>query len=598
LLEQALEAPVLTPQDAPKLLSMLASQESFVLKLFGTLERAETVQISLAQFRDMAADNKEFLSFIEKLFLSRTVLFIGTSMEGVQSFLEALQLRYIHRLHYAVVEVSGSEWPAKAELLQRRYNVQILPYSVSDRDAAVVKFMELLETRVAGKRSTVKATPSEAPRLKRVQLENIGPFGALDLQLDPNWYILLGDNGVGKSNILRAIALAICGKPAQHYADRLIKFGRTSGRIVVELTDGATNDLQLSRTTSEPEIKARTQRELMGAERWLAIGFPPLRQVGWTLAKGPQPKPGTPYTTPGDLLPLITSDLDPRMTGLQQSILTLDYQSQAPGGERYKELLDDFFEVIGQMTQGVTLRRARIDRQTSQIFVETDDGEVPLAAVSQGTQSLMGWLGLLLQRLYEVYDNADRPREGPALVLIDEIDAHMHPRWQQTMVPNLNKLFPKVQFIATTHSPLIVGGMPVSQVARFKRDGKGGVVQTRIDEDMTRGRADQILTGDLFELSTTLAIDERTGKLLSEYEALLGRSKLSDKERIRFAELHKELANTIPPSAQTKLERRAQNLASAVLRADFRPENITNLQNNLRSEARRVAESLGWEEVL
>jgi len=72
----------------------------------------------------------------------------------------------------------------------------------------------------------------------------------------------------------------------------------------------------------------------------------------------------------------------------------------------------------------------------------------------------------------------------------------------------------------------------------------------------------------------------------------------SDRERRRFAKLHKELASTIPPSVQTKIERRAHTLASAVLEADFKPDNIKDLQQRLRSEARRAAQSLGWEEYL
>ena len=74
--------------------------------------------------------------------------------------------------------------------------------------------------------------------------------------------------------------------------------------------------------------------------------------------------------------------------------------------------------------------------------------------ISQGTQSVIGWTGVLLDRLHEVYSHEEQPREQSALVLIDEIGAHMHPLWQQTIVPGLKELFPNVQFIATSHSPL------------------------------------------------------------------------------------------------------------------------------------------------
>jgi hypothetical protein len=563
LLEQALAAPVFTLQDAQKLLPNLAEREPFVLKLFGTLERPETVQISPARYRDAVADNKIFLEFIEKLFLSRTVLFVGTNLDGVQSNLEALRLRQGLRSHYAIVGVSGNAWRLQAESLQNRFGVQILPYPAGAGDEALVNYLGELATRVPGESSKAKAAPRRPPCLKRVRLENIGPFEALDIQLDPRWNIFLGDNGVGKSSVLKAIALALAGKSVQGYADRFIKFGKSVGRIVLELTDGATLVTELYRTSAEAEIKVLSQRELLGAEQWLAIGFPPLRQVGWALPITLESKPRTPYTTPKDLVPLVTGDFDPRMTDLKQSILHYDTLSKEEGGERYRKLLDDFFDVLDQVTPGVKLQRGHISQRTYEIFVETDDGEVPLAAVSQGTQSLMGWIGLLLERLYEVYDNMDNPREGSGLVLIDEIDAHMHPLWQQTIVHNLAKFFPEVQFIATTHSPMIVGGMNVKQVIRFTRDSRRRVVQLPVEEDMVLGRADQLLTSSLFGLETTM--DKTTQEILKQIQDLMAKpNRTAEDDRI-LTKLRQTLEVRIPVSQETPIERRAQELLHALL---------------------------------
>ena len=61
-----------------------------------------------------------------------------------------------------------------------------------------------------------------------------------------------------------------------------------------------------------------------------------------------------------------------------------------------------------------------------------------------------------------------------------------------------------MQVIATTHSPLVVAGLDVEEVTRFMRDETGAVVQVSLDRDMTEGRADQILTGDLFGLDFDL----------------------------------------------------------------------------------------------
>ena len=131
---------------------------------------------------------------------------------------------------------------------------------------------------------------------------------------------------------------------------------------------------------------------------------------------------------------------------------------------------------MARLTSNVHVQFDHVDAETRRVLVRTDDGLLPIEAVSQGTASLMGWVGFLVQRLYGVFPDAPRPCHEPAIVLVDEIDAHMHPEWQQRLVQRLSEEFPGIQFIVTTHSPLIVAGMPVEQVFRFDRNAAGEVV--------------------------------------------------------------------------------------------------------------------------
>lgn len=597
LLEDALGAPVFTPLDAQMLLPKLAERAPFVLKLFGTLEKPDTIQISPTRYRYAVADNRVFLEFVEKLFLSRTVLFIGTSLDRVQSNLDAFQLRNMNRSHYALVGVSGREWEAKAVSMQP-LGVQTLPYSVSKGDTAVLDFLRMLATKVTRSRATAKAAPLEPPYLKRVQLVNIGPFESLDLQLDPRWNVLLGDNGVGKSSILKAIALALCGKRAQKYADRLIKFGQPRGLITLEFTDGATNKTELYRTSSEPGIKAQ---ELLGTEKWLAIGFPPMRQLDWTVPPGASstdPQAGDPITTPKDLLPLVAGEPDPRMKDLKQSLINYHFWGQSTKGDKYKKLLNNFFDVVGEIAEGVTFQEVKDDKPGSQFLVKTADGPVPLAAVSQGTQSLLGWVGLLLQRLYEVYDNSDRPREEPALVLIDEIDAHMHPRWQQTIVKHVSALFPKVQFVATTHSPLIVGSLEPDQVYRFERDAKGMVDVARPEHALKGLGAAGLLTSGLFGLASQL--DEETADALARKRRLTARlldPSTSKKEREEIDAELKVLNKQVEHIDATKIVRdplypRFVEAMARVKQTSADEAQPITLTNEERKEQAKVAEAI------
>jgi len=604
LLEQTyqnLGTRVYTPEDTEPLLEALTQREFFILKLYGTLERPETVLVAPAQYDDAVAGNLPFSQFMESLFFSRTILFVGASLEGIETYLEGIKFRGAQRQHYALVAVAGSAWQAKADLLRRRYNIQILPYMLNDNHAEVLEFLENLAQKVKDESERVQVTTRQIAHLKRIRLDNIGPFNNLELELDQHWNILLGDNGVGKSTIIKAIALGICGRDAQPYADRLIKVGKTSGMIILETTDGNEYVTELLRTSrkGEAEIKSKPGRPLE-AEGWLAIGFPPLRTVSWERSKGPQLEEGRRRPTSDDLLPLVKDDLEPRLDTLKQWIINLDYRikderNRKGEDKRYEKLLQELFQIIDCLTKVMTIQFKEVELDTNQVKVITDDGEVPIEAVSQGTASLIGWIGTLLKRLYEIYGQEEEPRKQYALVLMDEIDAHMHPKWQQSLVPSLTELFPNVQFIATTHSPLIVGGMPTEQVFRFARDENGKVIQLEIESDMTMGRTDQILTASLFGLETTL--DKITQKEIEEYQKLLGKSSRTPDEEKEFQRLQHILEFKIPVPQETPVERRAQELLQALLLEQV-GDNYPEVQQKVLEKAKQLFAELQAEEEM
>src|SRR5262249_9892698 len=111
---------------------------------------------------------------------------------------------------------------------------------------------------------------------------------------------------------------------------------------------------------------------------------------------------------------------------------------------------------------------------------------------------------VLLQRLYEVFGKDKNPAYRYVLVLMDEIDAHMHPAWQQTLLPRLLECFPQMQLIATTHSPLVLNGLESKNIRNVVRSPLTHRVEIQEYEVKVKGQdASEILTGPLFGLEDT-----------------------------------------------------------------------------------------------
>jgi len=562
---------VFTPRDADRLIELLGRRTFFISKLYGSLSAPETVLFGPADYTDTVARNLTFSRFMEGLFVSRTLFFVGAGLAGIETYLSGLTFRgQMTRPHYALVAVTDAGWRAKGDLLRRRYGIEVVAYTAGRGFDEVPRFLE----QVAQRTSAVSIESSAAPGVSRgarsqgvrkLHLTNIGPFPDLSLDLQSDWNVILGDNGVGKSSILKAIAACFCGKDGEVYAARLVRSGETSGTIVLETArETYRMDIKM-KDNGLAEVSMLPTRPLE-VEGMLALGFPALRAVSWSRPPGATAE-GRQQPVVEDLLPIVKGDPDPRLDRLKQWIVNLDsrinYEKTHDGDKRYERLLQRFFDIVDRVTPGMSIRFGRVNQSTREVTVITDDGQVPIELISQGSVSLMGWIGVLLQRLYEVYPDDGDPTQRYALVLIDEIDAHMHPEWQQSIVDDMTGIFPNVQFMATTHSPLVVGGMKGRQVVRFVRDAQGHTSRMDVTDDMLVGRADQILTGRPFGMKTTL--DQQTQGAMEEYKTLLGKASRTPVEEQRFQDLHRDLKFRIPNAEETAPARRAFALVEAVI---------------------------------
>ena len=131
------------------------------------------------------------------------------------------------------------------------------------------------------------------------------------------------------------------------------------------------------------------------------------------------------------------------------------------------------------------------------VGITTSDGisgtALYLGGLSAGTQGTLLWIWALVLKIAIHYDFEEGWEKEPAILLIDEIENHLHPTWQRRVIPTLLKKFPRLQIFATTHSPFLVAGLKAGQVHLLKRYSTGILTASTNSEDIIGWTMDEIL---------------------------------------------------------------------------------------------------------
>lgn len=161
-----------------------------------------------------------------------------------------------------------------------------------------------------------------------------------------------------------------------------------------------------------------------------------------------------------------------------------------------------------------------------------------LGYASSGTAGTLLWIRWLALKMFHHYGFAENWAQQPAILLIDEIENHLHPTWQRRVIPALQKHFPQLQIFATTHSPFVVAGLKGGQVHLLQRDDKGVVTATTNERDVIGWTMDEILR-------TLMGVDEPTDQLTvnrtSRLRQLRGQETLTPEEESELNELRRQV---------------------------------------------------------
>ena len=356
-----------------------------------------------------------------------------------------------------------------------------------------------------------------------LNFSNVGPFDTIEFEFDRQVNVFTGPNNSGKSTVLWVLGdILVYSFP---FPKKLLR--REASEFGMHIFGASSKYGGPFPILSDPYKQYRTE-----GERWEAwydymggmatVGYtnftPALRQSTDFRSPGPTAKQRKEEPQEGgqqrSRQSFIEPDYDPldaevgKRQGLIsakaslvsdeaviQKIIDLDYRSYRQQRPEVRKFIVRIGEVASEITEGFPIQFLGVSEDEQGLFPQfhTPDGDIPLNVLSQGTQSIIQWLAHQLIGYAEYYDFPDDLEDMPGILIVDEIDAHLHPSWQRRIIPTLTKHFPNLQIFCSTHSPLMLAGLKEGQVQLLQRDENGKVTVSKNEVDIAGWSADEIL---------------------------------------------------------------------------------------------------------
>ncbi|RSS36628.1 AAA family ATPase [Streptomyces sp. WAC08241] len=423
------------------------------------------------------------------------------------------------------------------------------------------------------------------------------------------WTVLAGRNGSGKTTLLRALALALSGPVAarglvqgfenwiargtasgiaeaeivrDEKFDKFSAGGRTVNQFGTGLRWTAPGEASGGRRGTQPALdeirygKARPTsatpaRRGPWADNpagWFCAAYGPFRRMAGgsgdvqrlMLASGPVARQASLFHEDASLAEGVAWLIEQHLRALE-------------GKEGAEALKAAALSVLGD---GLLPDGYRVDDVDSEGLWVTRDGQrFPLREMSDGFRTVASLVVDLLKQIHDAFGDAafSGDREGPRLirvpgvVIIDEIDAHLHVTWQRRIGPWLTSRFPRIQFIVTTHSPYICQAADPGGLIRLPGvDEKAApeVVTEDLYERVVFGSGDDAVLSELFGLDTPYS--ERAEQLRAEFvelEASVYDGDTSVETLSRYKELKSRLTSS-PTARLDEMSARLQRLSDEI----------------------------------
>lgn len=385
--------------------------------------------------------------------------------------------------------------------------------------------------------------------IKQLKINNLRSFesATLDFNLPelqppslqyPNVNVLLGDNGLGKTSVLRSVAMAILS-PLLSSSSGFVPEGfirrppeaPIDGMITMHIPEPATLEALVISTYEETALK--NQAWSLPVQFEIQTEISPMgsaERLRWKM----QPKDAA-----ESIEQIQFDDDNPAFfvvgysaTRRVEASIRVDESARTKSRlaryERVASLFEDHLALMplsywlptfektnkGRYTQVINLINellppsCQIQKKATQTLFghehlfRMNDVILPFRALSDGFKGYIGWIGDMLFHVCRSVGTGLKLREMRGVVMVDEIDLHLHPEWQKVVVPTLAKALPNVQFIFTTHSPLVVGSLSSQNLFVLEQENDATVVK-RLPEHVQGKSSEQILLSPYFGLEST-----------------------------------------------------------------------------------------------
>lgn len=377
--------------------------------------------------------------------------------------------------------------------------------------------------------------------LERIQLHNFKNIVDLTIEVpraidhgDAPWLMFLGANAVGKSSVLQAIALTLMGEERRNELvdfgpDRVLRFYKEDGEV---------------KTTDEGWVKI-----------WVTGRAEPLTLE---FANGDEAftsnftQPGTHLLAYGPTRLLPSDDEHEEHTGrvrvrnlFEPATPLVDVNGWLWDLAK-RERDDPTNNTFDLMVRG--LRKTLLMKDTDTIEPDLDEPDrermiiefkneaTTINNLSDGYRSMLALAGDLMHVLQQ---EGTSMSEAEGIVIVDEVGSNLHPGWKKRVVGILRDVFPRIQFIVTSHEPLCLRGLHGGETVLLRRDPADDIIAISDLPDPNELRVDQILASEFFGLSST--VESEVEEIYDEYYALLTKQRPNRTERQRMAELKDEL---------------------------------------------------------